>query len=94
MHNATRNKLDEKSRRGIVLNFLPCGIYRVWDIYQKKIFDLRHVVINETMFPAKMTESSPFQDDGNVNLDGFCECFDEIENKETPKYIRSRNCRG
>lgn len=36
------------------------------------------------MFLAKVILSSPFQYDGNANLDGFFDDFDECQNKETP----------
>lgn len=64
-HVMKRKKLDDKGRRGIVLNCLPRGIYRIWDISKRSVHELRHVIINETVFPAlewgkKTGEQDPF----------------------------------
>lgn len=48
-----RKELDPKASRGILLQSLPRGNYRVWDIESGKICQVRHVRINETVFPAK-----------------------------------------
>lgn len=61
MHKEIRKKLDDKYGRCIVINCLPRGVYRVWNIDQKKIFESRHIVINENIIPANMAESSPYR---------------------------------
>ena len=48
-----RKELDRKARRGIVLRSLPRGVYPVWDIEKQRIVHVRHVRINENVFPAK-----------------------------------------
>lgn len=48
-----RKKLDPKARRGILLQSLPRRNYRVWDIEKGNICHVRHVRVNESVFPAK-----------------------------------------
>ena len=47
-----RKKLDSKSRRGILLRSLPHRKYRVWDIESRRVYHIRHLKINESVYPA------------------------------------------
>ena len=50
--NSKRKKLDSKSRRGILLQSLPHRNYRVWDIEFRQVSHIRHLRINESVYPA------------------------------------------
>ena len=56
-----RKKLDAKSRRGILLRSLPHRNYRVWDIKSGNIFHVRHVKINESVFPGREWDQTAMQ---------------------------------
>lgn len=54
IHIPKRKKIASKARRGIVLRCLSRGNYRLWDIEGHRTVEVRHVMINETLFPARL----------------------------------------
>ena len=50
--NKNRKKLDPKSRKAVMLGYVPNG-YRLWDVEQRKIIYSRDVKFDENCFPFK-----------------------------------------
>ena len=69
-----RKKLDSKSRRCILLRSLPHRNYRVWDINSGRLYHVRHVKINETVYPA-----AELGQENNGALSSWVDKMDDIE---------------
>lgn len=52
-----RKKLDRRSKEGILLRCLP-HLYRVWIIETQTVEYVRHVAINEAVFPARKWQNA------------------------------------
>ena len=85
-----RKKLDTKARRAILLRCLPHRNYRVWDIESKRVHHVRHVRINESVYPALENRPSEGHENDVLqkwvdDMDGRTSCdMEDINDGGTP----------
>ena len=82
-----RNKLGKRSREAILLRSLPHSNYRVWFTDTQTVQHVRHVVINEEVFPARHWETEAQYEISNLQLDENENQLGEESDHEMPELL-------
>ena len=86
-----RKKLDSKSRGAFLLGCLLHRNYRVWDIESGCVYHMRHVRINESLYPALERQSAEVDDNALLQkwIDGMYRRASEQEGHQYEERLRA-----